>query len=45
MIENLGDYCIQNFHFGRYIVGCAVGNLVLRQHSSEGIKHDFRPYI
>ena len=25
----LSDNCIQNFHFGRYIVGYTVGNLVL----------------
>ena len=27
----LSDNCIQNFHFGRYIVGYTVGNLVLRR--------------
>ena len=30
----LGDNCIQNFHLGRYIVGYAVGNLVLRRRVS-----------
>ena len=34
----LGDNCIQNFHFGRYMVGYTVGNLVL-------VKRDFRTYI
>ena len=27
---HLGDNCIQNLNFGRYIVGYTVGNLVLR---------------
>ena len=31
---NLGDSCIQNFHFGRYIVGYTVGDLVLRRRVS-----------
>ena len=30
----LGDNWIQNFHFGRYIVGYRAGNLVLRRRSS-----------
>ena len=38
------DNSIQNFHLGRYIVGYMVRNLVLRRHSSGGIKRDFRPY-
>ena len=29
--HHLGDNCIQKFHFGRYIVGYTVGNLVLRR--------------
>ena len=28
---HLGDNCIQNFHFGRYILGYTIGNLVLRR--------------
>ena len=30
MRVELGDNCIQNFRLGRYVVGCMVGNLVLR---------------
>ena len=41
----LGDNCIQNFHFGRYIVGYTVRNLVLRRHASGAAKRDFRTYI
>ena len=41
----LGDNCIQSFHFGRYIVGYTVGNLVLRQRASGAKKCDFRTYI
>ena len=26
----LGENCIQHFHLGRYIIGYAVGSLVLR---------------
>ena len=44
MLE-LGDKCIQNFHFGRYIVGYTVGNLVLRRRASGAVKRDFRTYI
>ena len=33
-----GDNCIQNFHFGRSIVGYTMGNLVLQ-------RRDFRTYI
>ena len=40
----LGDNCIQNFHFGRYIVGYTVGNLVLRRRPSGDIKRDFRTH-
>ena len=29
--RQLGDNCIQNFHFGRYFVGYTVGNLVLQR--------------
>ena len=42
---DLGDTCIQIFHFGRYIVGYTVGNFVLRRRVSGTVKHDFRPYI
>ena len=38
------DNSFQNFHLGRYIVGYMVRNLVLRRHSSRGLKRDFRPY-
>ena len=31
----LGDYCIQNVYFGRYIIGFTV---------SRAVKHNFRPY-
>ena len=41
----LGDNCIQNFHFGRYIVGYTVGNLVLRRRASVAVKCGFRTYI
>ena len=41
----LGDYCIQNFHLGRYIVGYTDGNLVLRRRASGAVKRDFRTYI
>ena len=41
----LGDNCIQNFHFGRYIVGYTVGNLVLRRRATRDVKRDFRTYI
>ena len=41
---NLGDNCIQNFHFGRYIVGYTVGNLVLRRCTSGAVKCDFWTY-
>ena len=37
----LGDYCIQNFHLGRYILGYTVGNLVL----FVAVKRDFHTYI
>ena len=43
--HHLGDSCIQNFHFGRYIVGYTIGNLVLRRHASGAVKRDFRAYI
>ena len=39
--NNLGDNCIQNFHFGSYIVGYTVGNLVLQQLVSGAVKCDF----
>ena len=42
---NLGDNCIQLFHFGRYIVGYTVGNLVLQRRVSGAVKRDFRTYI
>ena len=41
----LGDNRIQNFHFGRYIVGYTVGNLVLRRSANGAVKRDFRAYI
>ena len=41
----LGDNCIQSFHLERYIVGYAVGNLVLRRRASGAVKRDFRTYI
>ena len=43
--RHLGDYNIQNFHLGRYIVGYTVGNLVLRRRVSGAVKRDFRTYI
>ena len=43
--RNLGDDCIHFFHLGRYIVGCTVGNLVLRRRASGAVKRDFRTYI
>ena len=41
----LGNNCIQNFHLGWSIVGCTVGNLVLRLRASGAVKRDFRTYI
>ena len=41
----LGDNCIQIFHLGRYIVGCTVGNLVLRWCPSGDVKCDFRTFF
>ena len=41
----LGDNCIQNFHLGRCMVGYTVRYLVLRQHGSKAVKHDFPRYI
>ena len=41
----LGDYCIQNFHLGRYFVEYTVGNLVLWRRVSGAVKRDFRTYI
>ena len=38
MLGQLRDNCIQNFHFGRYIVRYTVGNLVLRQRVSGAVK-------
>ena len=40
----LGDNCSQNFHLGRYIVGYAVENLVLRRCVTRAIKRDLRTY-
>ena len=42
---HLGDNCIQNFHYGRYIVGYTVRNLVLLRRASKAIKRDFQMYI
>ena len=44
-IKYLGDYCIQKFHLGRYIVGYTVGNLVLLRRVSGAVKHGFLPYV
>ena len=41
-VLHLGDNCVQNFHFGRYIVGYTVGNLVLWRSVSVALKHDFQ---
>ena len=41
----LGDYRFQNYHFGRYIVGHTVGNLVLRRRARGAMKRDFQTYI
>ena len=35
----LGDNCIQNVHFGKYIVGFMVGNFVLRRRVNAKIRH------
>ena len=43
--NKLGDNCIQNFHFGRYIIGYTIGNLVLRRRVSGAVKRDLRTYI
>ena len=45
MERDLGDNCSQNSHLGMYILLYTVGNLVLRQHASGVIKHDFGMYI
>ena len=42
---HLGDNYIQNFDFGRYIVGYKVWNLVLRPRASGAVKRDFWTYI
>ena len=42
--RDLGDNCIQNFLFWRYIVGYTVGNLVLGRHVRGAVKRDFRKY-
>ena len=39
MLE-LGDICIQNFHFGRYILGYTVGNLVFTAMRKRAVKCD-----
>ena len=38
---DLGDNCIQNFQFGRYIIGYTVENLVLRRRASGAEKRFF----
>ena len=38
-------YLYSKFHWGRYIVGYTVGNLVLRRRVSGAVKRDFRTYI
>ena len=43
--NDLGDNCFQNFHLGMYIVGCTVGNLVLRLCGSGAVRCDFQTYI
>ena len=40
--EYLGDNCIQNFIFVRYIVTYTVGNFILRRRFSGDVKHYFR---
>ena len=44
LINHVGENCIQNFHFGRYIVAYTVGNIVIRRRVSEAVKRDFRMY-
>ena len=44
-LNKLGDNCIKNIHMGKYIFGCTVGDLVLRQHASGAFKRDFQMYI
>ena len=36
---------MQNYHYGRYIVGYTVANLVLRRRASGAVKCDFWTYI
>ena len=43
--SQLGDNCIQNFHFGRSILGYTVRNLVLQWRASGAVKRDFGIYI
>ena len=40
----LGDNCFQIFHFGRYIVGYMVKNLVLWRRTRGVVKRDFLTY-
>ena len=44
-VSCLGDNYIQYFHFGRYIVGYMVGNLVLRRRASRAVKRNFQTHI
>ena len=37
-LSHLGDNCIHNFHLGRYIIGYAAENLVLRPRASGAVK-------
>ena len=41
VIVYLEDNHIQDFYFGRYIVGYTVGNLVLRRRASGAVERDF----
>ena len=43
--QELGDNCIQNFHFGRYIVRYTFGSHVLPLRLRVAVKLNFRPYI
>ena len=44
-LVHLGINCIQNFHFGRYIVEDTVGYIVLCRCVSGAVKRDFGTYI
>ena len=45
VIVYLGHNCSQSFHLRRYIARYTVRNLVLQQHTSGALNHDFQLYL